>query len=160
MCPIDLAAHKWLQQSDFCPVPSDKSGEFVLVSWSDFKTMQLELLSSKWYTELPYTVSDQHWINSYQPRCHRLCKSICELDHRATMAILTAGFHRKSDGLHAVLIHTVKDHKPAEKVAFRPVHASSSPMLEGIMAWMNLIMDDLLAKFPHVLKSVDQFFRS
>ena len=53
-------------------------------------------------------------------------------------------------------MHTVKDHKPKGKVAFRAIHSSASHAFTGMMSWFNLVMDQQLWEFKHVLVSCDQ----
>ena len=158
--PIDRAAHAWLENSNFAAVPCDKETGYCLVNLQDFDAMQSSILSKDWYREAdPFYIGANHWSRSLMPYYAGLAKKIAEVDDRVTVSRIMSSLQFGRSRYPAQLMHTVKTHKKAGLVTFRPVHASSNHPFTGIMAWINLVTDMALTNFRHVLRSCDDLLR-
>ena len=152
--PIEKAAHEWIRCSNWAPVPSDKNGGYVLVNIAELVVAQRTLLAGPWYRPVA-PLSPQMWKNSFVPSYVRICREVVAVDDRINLSLLLASLDGGLLRMHSFLIHTVKDHKDPGEVVFRAIHSSSGHAFTGLMSWMNLVMDDVLRKFRHILTSCD-----
>ncbi len=156
---LEKSAHCWLRSSEFAAIPSDKLGGFVLVRTSELIRAQHKLLEGPWY-QPSYSLTESSWRNSFRPLYIQLWKQICEVDDRISMSVLVASLDGGLERMSSWLMHTCKDHKDPGEMKFRPIHSSTGHSFQGVMAWMNLIMDDVLKKFSHIIRSCDDLLTS
>ena len=155
---IEKAARDWLALSDFCPIPSDKDGGFVLVDTGTLRNAQLELLSSAWYRELELDfLTPYRWRESILPEYFRVCKQVAAADPRVSLSLLSLSSEGGLAKASSSLLHTCKTHKDPGEVSFRPVHASNRHCFTGLMSWICLVLREVLGRFAHLVDSSDAF---
>ena len=158
--PIELAGYAWLLHSGYIAIPTDKEGGFALVLRNDLVDVHTHLLSGAWYSSFGSgsTILEKTFA-SLSHRYLALAGEVSKVDSRISRQSISNSLDFGHKHLASRLINTIKTHKGAGAIAFRPVHASSSHCFLGLMSWVSLVISESLAKFSHLISSSDQFIK-
>lgn len=150
---VEVEALRWIQGSMFLPLPTDKDGGYCLVERSYVKEAQFNILNKPWYAKFPENLADVYrgscvsykrlaWSIADSSKCEPLFAQICRSLRGCT-----------HEDLPRKLALTVKTHKPPGDISFRNLHVGGPQPFGGLSVWLNVHLDSVLRKLPHVLQS-------
>ena len=140
---LDNFSLKWLRDSGYAVVPTDKDGGYCLVPGWYMVNAHQEILNKSWYEEFP--------IESLPSRVEQ-DPSFASIITKSLRCGNESGLVRKLDV-------TVKSHKPRGDVSFRNIHAGGVYPFAGLEAWLSHRLKDRLQNLPHLLKNTDGLVR-
>eukprot|EP00438_Fugacium_kawagutii_P033550 Skav211084 [mRNA] locus=scaffold2002:133662:134778:- [translate_table: standard] len=144
-------AIRWLQQSPWSVVPTDKDGGYCLVNKKHLSVAHQEILAKPWYA--PYPTNLFPGFRTLAKKYSKLSRQVADLEASSGMArAMRQSLKGGERHLVRKLNVTVKSHKPAGQVAFRNIHGGMCYPFSGLGAWLAHNLQSL-RKIPHILRN-------
>lgn len=151
--PVKIEAPRWIQQSLWVPLPTDEDGGYCLVEKALVQEAQESILARSWYERIHVEIAVLYQAACIAYRklanqiastteCLALYSQIC----KSLMGCLRKDLPRK-------LSLTVKTHKPPGEISLRNLHVGGPQPFGGLSAWLNIQLDKVLKRLPHVMTS-------
>lgn len=134
--PTEKIASIWLQANSYLPIPTDKDSGFCLVSESDCRVLQQELLQGPWTASWGVTWLPASGVSLFLP----IFKSVKILLKSIRLLVCCCSLENGHLKACSRMIHTVKCHKPPGRVALKAVHASSGHSFLGLQSWVTMVL--------------------
>ena len=149
-------AMKWLKNSNYSVITTDKDGIFALVNRDELSQMILSKLEPSTYLRIRH--NDVMPVAVYRD-LFKHAKSIGELngDVRITNEIKRVANMHGSDGIWSKLHFNIKTHKPAGKVGLRVLHNGGSNPMCGLMRLLRQKIKSTLSGADHICSSTQDF---
>ena len=145
-----LAAIKWLDRNSLTAALSDKDGVFVVIDNNSYNEMLSQQLSKHWYKAV-YMSSIR--VSELFNGAHRLISRLARFVNPQIINDCRGPLRRKRSSAFCKLSCTIKTHKAAGEVCARPIHMSNQHFLEGLSAWVDLILSSILRKKTFICAS-------
>ena len=157
--PLEVAALKWMQNSEFVPLPTDKDGGYCLVEKHFVQEAQNGILRKSWYQQ-----NFEDLAVLYKNACSSYRKLAWNIAEKLQTDALYSQICRSLRGctnkdLPRKLSLTVKTHKPPGDISFRNLHVGGPQPFGGLSAWLNNQLDGVLHRLPHLLMSSKDLFQ-
>eukprot|EP00435_Cladocopium_sp_Y103_P039928 s1061_g10.t1 len=151
---LEVEALRAIQKSGWVPLPTDKDGGYCLVQKAFVSEAQRSILAKSWYEQ----VHDVELAGLYKLACVAYRKlANCIAESSGSPALYTQLCKSlkgcNSSDLPRKLSLTVKTHKPPGSVSFRNLHVGGPQPFGGLSTWLNVQLDRVLRRLPHVLSS-------
>ena len=151
---LEVEALRSIQKSGWLPLPTDKDGGYCIVQKAFVREAQKSILAKSWYEQ----VHNMELAGLYKIACvayRKLAKRISDSSGYPALYTQLCKSLRgcTCNDLPRKLSLTVKTHKPPGSVSFRNLHVGGPQPFGGLSIWLNLQLDRVLRRLPHVLSS-------
>ena len=151
--PVKIEALRWIQQSLWVPLPTDEDGGYCLVEKALVQEAQESILARSWYEQIHVEIAVlyQTACIAYRKLANQIASTTECLALYSQICKSLMGCPRKD--LPRKLSLTVKTHKPPGEISFRNLHVGGPQPFGGLSAWLNIQLDKVLKRLPHVMTS-------
>jgi hypothetical protein len=160
---LDVDALKWIQNSIWLPVATDKDGGYCLVPRHHIIQTHVDILSKKWYHKLDSSLDTifRTACKQYHLLAHRIEK---QTEHQGIAShILSSLRSCSAKDLPRKLSLTIKTHKAAGSITCRNLHVGGIQPFGGLSSWLSHAIKSYLRNLKHILTNSAQLashFRS
>ena len=153
--PLVRLGFKMLKSSQWKPLPTDKTGSYVLVLKEEEKAIHEEVFSKSMYD---ISSADNIVVDELYKNYFAVAKQVELLTGDKHLgAQLRKSVYMEGARLASLLTVTVKTTKPQGAVSCRNLHCSSRYAFKGLGLWLQCELASKLRPFSHIVQSPQEF---